>query len=101
MLFKKEAILGVNVDDMTKVGVFEVIRKENIVAIDDLVKARLEVMFGVAFLKSEVCLEWSFFLIWIMSLMNWKNPLMKSFLRPQLVRIHQILADSHQLVHLI
>ena len=97
MLFKKEAILGVNVDDMTKIGVFEatekVIRKENIVAIDDLVKARSEVMFGVAFLKSEVCLEWIFFLIWIMNLMNWKNPLIKSFLRPQLLRNHQILAE--------
>ena len=90
---------------MTKVGVFEVtekvIRNGNIVAIEDLVKARLEVMFGLAFLKSEVCLEWSFFLIWIMSLISWKNLLIKSFLRPQLVRNHQIQADSHQLVHLI
>ena len=66
-LVKKEVILRVNIDDITKIGVCEVmervIHKENIMTIDDLVKARLEVTIGVVVLKREVCLMRSFFLI--------------------------------------
>ena len=73
-LVKKEVMLGVNIDDITKIGVREVmekvIHKENVMAIDDLVKARLEVRIGVVVLKRKVCLERSFFLIWIMRLIN-------------------------------
>ena len=69
-LVKKEMILGVNIDDITKIGVREVMEKDNIMVIDDLVKARLEVTIGVVVLKREVCLERSFFLIWIMRLIN-------------------------------